>query len=45
MAEKNRQHYVPKFYLKNFSNSKKSIDTYNISNSKYIKNFTEQIIK
>ncbi|WP_267897367.1 DUF4238 domain-containing protein [Peribacillus glennii] len=26
MGEKSRQHYVPKFYLRNFSDSKKSID-------------------
>jgi len=38
MGEKNRQHYVPKFYLRNFSNSKNAIDTFNISNSKYIQN-------
>ncbi|EKN69271.1 hypothetical protein BABA_10426 [Neobacillus bataviensis LMG 21833] len=38
MGEKSRQHYVPKFYLRNFSDSKKSIDTYNIANSKYIPN-------
>lgn len=38
MGEKSRQHYVPKFYLRNFSNSKKAIDTFNISNSKYIPN-------
>jgi hypothetical protein len=38
MGEKRRQHYVPKFYLKNFSNSKKAIDTFNITNSKYIRN-------
>ncbi|WP_289142357.1 DUF4238 domain-containing protein [uncultured Brevibacillus sp.] len=38
MAEKNRQHYVPKFYLRNFSDSVKAIDTYNITNSKYIPN-------
>ena len=38
MGEKNRQHYVPKFYLRSFSDTKKSIDTFNISNSKYIQN-------
>ncbi|BBI35872.1 DUF4238 domain-containing protein [Cohnella abietis] len=38
MAEKNRQHYVPKFYLKNFSNTPKAIDTFNLTNAKYIQN-------
>ncbi|MEQ2529213.1 DUF4238 domain-containing protein [Bacillaceae bacterium CLA-AA-H227] len=36
MGENKRQHYVPQFYLKNFSDSKKFINTYNISRSKYI---------
>lgn len=38
MGEKNRQHYVPKFYLRHFSETEKSIDTFNIGNSKYISN-------
>jgi hypothetical protein len=38
MGEKSRQHYVPKFYLRNFSDRKKAIDTFNITNSKYIPN-------
>lgn len=38
MSEKNRQHYVPKFYLRNFSDSENAIGTYNINNSKYISN-------
>ncbi|WP_342615078.1 DUF4238 domain-containing protein [Peribacillus frigoritolerans] len=38
MGEKNRQHYVPKFYLRNFSDTEKSIDSFNIINSKYIPN-------
>ncbi|AZB43797.1 DUF4238 domain-containing protein [Bacillus sp. FJAT-42376] len=38
MAEKNRQHYVPKFYLRNFSETERAIDTYNLEYSKYISN-------
>ncbi|WP_145142367.1 DUF4238 domain-containing protein [Paenibacillus sp. Y412MC10] len=38
MPEKNRQHYVPKFYLRNFSDNERAIDTFNLTNSKYIKN-------
>lgn len=38
MGKKRRQHYVPKFYLRNFSHNEKSISTFNITNSKYIKN-------
>ncbi|MFF2015236.1 DUF4238 domain-containing protein [Paenibacillus sp. NPDC058177] len=38
MADKNRQHFVPKFYLRNFSNNIKAIDTFNLTNSKYIQN-------
>lgn len=38
MAEKNRQHYVPKFYLKNFANNERAIDTFNLTNAKYIQN-------
>ncbi|CDO04312.1 hypothetical protein BN988_02866 [Oceanobacillus picturae] len=36
--KKRRQHYVPKFYLRNFSQNDNSISTFNITNSKYIKN-------
>lgn len=35
-ANKNRQHYVPKFYLRNFSDSEKGIGSFNITNAKYI---------
>lgn len=38
MADKNRQHYVPKFYLRNFSENERAIDTFNLTNSKYIQN-------
>ncbi|MCM3444189.1 DUF4238 domain-containing protein [Metabacillus halosaccharovorans] len=38
MGQKSRQHYVPKFYLRNFSNTEKSINTYNLTNEKYIEN-------
>lgn len=38
MAEKNRQHYVPKLYLRNFTENKHAISTYNITNLKYIPN-------
>lgn len=38
MGEKRRQHYVPKFYLRNFSDTEKSINTYNLTNMKYIEN-------
>ncbi|CDQ21222.1 hypothetical protein BN982_03588 [Halobacillus karajensis] len=38
MGQKSRQHYVPKFYLRNFSETDKSISTFNITNSKYIQN-------
>lgn len=37
-AEKNRQHYVPKFYLRNFSGSEKAINAFNITNTKFILN-------
>jgi|GEM_PF-1225696 len=37
-AEKNRQHYVPKFYLRNFSYSEKAINAFNITNTKFILN-------
>lgn len=37
-ANKNRQHYVPKFYLRNFSDSEKAIASFNITNAKYIEN-------
>jgi len=36
MAEKKNQHYVPKFYLRNFSKTGKSINVYNISNQRII---------
>ena len=37
MAEKKKQHYVPRFYLKLFScGDKKAINIYNISNQKII---------
>lgn len=40
MADYKRQHYVPRFYLKYFSNhnDKKSIGIYNLKSSKYIPN-------
>ncbi|WP_254149454.1 DUF4238 domain-containing protein [Bacillus subtilis] len=38
MGQKSRQHYVPKFYLRNFSETDKSISTFNIMNSLYIQN-------
>ncbi|MGQ8826946.1 DUF4238 domain-containing protein [Bacillus sp. NA_146.1] len=38
MAEKNRQHYVPQFYLRHFSNTGKAIGTFHIARSKYIPN-------
>ena len=41
MAEKKRQHYVPKFYLKLFSwDDKKLINIYNISHKQIIPNGT-----
>ena len=36
MAEKKKQHYVPKFYLRNFSKDEKSLNLYNIANNKLI---------
>lgn len=36
MAEKNRQHYVPKFYLRNFSESEKSISSFNLSRELFV---------
>lgn len=36
--KKNRQHYVPKFYLRNFSDNLNAIDTFNLTNAKYIQN-------
>jgi len=36
MTKRKNQHYVPRFYLKNFSASKKTIDIYNISNREII---------
>ena len=36
MAEKKKQHYVPRFYLKRFSSDGKSINLYNLKSSKTI---------
>ena len=39
MAEKKKQHYIPRFYLKLFSDEhKKSIDLFNIKSKKHIRN-------
>lgn len=38
VTEKKYQHYVPKFYLRLFSNDKKSIGTYIFKSKKYISN-------
>ncbi|MBE5123375.1 DUF4238 domain-containing protein [Vibrio parahaemolyticus] len=40
MEKKKKQHYVPRFYLKNFSSdeSGKSLNVYNISSNRYISN-------
>lgn len=35
-TKKKRQHYVPRFYLKNFSNDEKFIYIYNLNNNKVI---------
>ncbi|WP_407390213.1 DUF4238 domain-containing protein [Carnobacterium jeotgali] len=35
---KNRHHYVPKFYLRNFGNSDHSISTFSCTAEKYIEN-------
>ncbi|MBT2687277.1 DUF4238 domain-containing protein [Bacillus sp. ISL-47] len=35
--QKVSNHFVPQFYLKNFSNNKKSIGMYNIGNKRYVK--------
>lgn len=35
---KNRHHYVPKFYLRNFGNSEQAISTFACTTEKYIKN-------
>jgi hypothetical protein len=35
--EKISNHYVPQFYLRNFSSDKKSIGIYNLNNNKYVK--------
>lgn len=35
---KNRHHYVPKFYLRNFGNSEQSISTFVCTTEKYIEN-------
>jgi hypothetical protein len=37
MPEKKKQHFVPRFYLKYFSDNKKSIGIYNLDNKRYIK--------
>ncbi|MDC7767283.1 DUF4238 domain-containing protein [Priestia aryabhattai] len=37
MGSKKKQHYVPKMYLRKFSNTTKSINTYNLHNEKYVK--------
>lgn len=36
MSKKKNQHYVPQFYLRNFSNDEKSLNLFNISNKKII---------
>ncbi|WP_404399048.1 DUF4238 domain-containing protein [Lactococcus lactis] len=36
--KKNRHHYVPKFYLKNFTNNNKYICTFVVEKNKYIRN-------
>ncbi len=36
--EKQKQHYVPKFYLRNFTNKKNGISTYIYSKDKFIQN-------
>lgn len=36
MADNKNQHYVPQFYLKNFSSDKKNVGTYVIGSKKYI---------
>lgn len=36
MADKKKQHYVPKFYMKNFADSKKNVSVYNLKSKKVI---------
>jgi len=36
MSKKKNQHYVPQFYLRNFSKDRKSLNLFNISNNKSI---------
>ena len=36
MPKKKKQHYVPRFYLRNFSLNKKHINIYNLTNEKII---------
>lgn len=36
MADKKKQHYIPKFYMRNFTDNKNSISTLNIETEKYI---------
>jgi len=38
MAERKRQHYVPQFYLRNFSESGQSIGMFRFNNQKFIEN-------
>ena len=36
MAEKKKQHYVPKFYMKNFADDRNNVAVYNIKTQKTI---------
>ena len=38
MPEKKKQHYVPKFYMKNFASSQNNVSVYNIKSKKIISN-------
>ena len=38
MPDNKKHHYVPRFYLKNFSENKRSICVFNIKNEKFIEN-------
>ena len=38
MPEKKKQHYVPKFYMKNFASSENNVSVYNIKSKKIISN-------
>ena len=38
MPENKRQHYVPKFYMKNFANNHNNVSVYNINTKKIISN-------